>query len=283
MAHTLPPNLSCPKSWTALQKGTSLKPRRFLSKELNLPWVIPVSGQVAYNLERFESTFSNRFQLAQGYLTTYIADIVYPYWCYNVERHGPGSVCIEICDSSPINSVIGLSDLRIVKNPMTVSLTFLNVKQIQTFSDAFCKKLEDPDDVDCFLETTLSAYKSRQDKIERGKGGGMSMIITDKKESSAMIGWPGKRNKSYEFGCSLFAKALDNAGMKKCHSLHLGLRNKSVICYDFTKKICAWLHCKNDSTKLKMCSGCRQARYCCRSHQKRHWKPQHRFKCKKIK
>lgn len=51
----------------------------------------------------------------------------------------------------------------------------------------------------------------------------------------------------------------------------------------FVKDSCAMLGCVHDPmAKLLTCSACRQVKYCCKEHQRQHWKSGHKKVCKKM-
>ena len=43
-------------------------------------------------------------------------------------------------------------------------------------------------------------------------------------------------------------------------------------------KFCMYKYC-NKRHVNKMCSGCKNAHYCCRTHQKKDWNSKHRYIC----
>lgn len=65
--------------------------------------------------------------------------------------------------------------------------------------------------------------------------------------------------------------------------------SKLYRCLKMDQNICGWLPCygmrlKSDGCHETMyvCKGCRLIKYCCRKHQKKHWKFIHRWQCREY-
>lgn len=102
--------------WFALNDGKFADHRHALGalrherkrKRLDLKWIIPNKNEVQLSYRTIQGRLPTPKEYCYGYLFGYIAQAVYPYWCYNVENFGQGSLIIEIENLKPMESVINI-------------------------------------------------------------------------------------------------------------------------------------------------------------------------------
>eukprot|EP01084_Bolivina_argentea_P217635 369477_1 len=262
---------------THLLSACKHKPKR---KRLNLPWIIPNKHKIQLSYKTIQGRKPTSMEYSYGYLFGYIAHVVYPYWCYHVEHYGPGTIVIEPKNIQSLETVINTNTCELQKQPNKLFVTYLNLKQFKIFLKTmeFIKNDHMGLKYETNINHTLKAYKERKNP----KGAGMSIFYLIFNDTFTMFGWESKYNKSYSKECKNFENAMKKAKIRKCCMLELDLKNKQVSCVKIKIKHCSWIWCKDLKNKqFKICSRCKLARYCCRSHQKRHWNSDHRFYCQK--
>eukprot|EP01083_Nonionella_stella_P047837 128030_1 len=248
-------------------------------KRLHLRWIIPSKNEIKLPFATVQGRTPTPMEYSYGYVFGYIAHAVFPYWCYHVHNYGPGTLVIEIQDLKPMESVININTFHIQPNASNVRITYLNKTQLEIFLHTmdFIHGMNGAVKYTQNMNQALTAYKQRKNK----KGVGMSVFYLLRKTTFTMSGWESKHNKSYDKERMIFELAMKQANMKRCQTLILDLKTKCISVVNVRVKYCAWTPCKEGKKELKVCTGCKVARYCCRSHQKRHWKKFHRYCCKR--
>ena len=253
-------------------------PNRFANwtikrKKLDMKWDLPNNTNIALSDEREASGSAVQF-FENLFCRIRILDAVYPFWCYNVEHFGAGSLFIIIEDVESVDTVKIVHDFSITKNPRKVTVFYLNIKQLQNF-------LRETPLTDQNKQNVIRVVQEVYNKREDGKIAEMCTWLCADGQGFSSLSTPRAETKPFKVGCKLFQIAMDAANIKMCHMLELDLGRKEVRCCNMKARGCAWVHCKKDSAEFRVCKGCKLALYCCRDHQKRDWNAYHRHSCKR--
>ena len=276
----------------AFTLGKEIKPNEHLwfgAHKLDLPWTIPKKQEIASELSKSYLTGQGNppspMECCYGHLFGYICNAVYPYWCYNLMRHGPGSLVVEIPNGSSLKLASSRRNGDIIKDPCnlhSVRITYLTINQLRVFAQSLSVTNRRREQIEA---VAILCSKVTYEVRENVNGVGMSVLYLVENDILTMLQQRCKNEhmRSFRAECKLFVRAMKRANTKKCHMLELDLQNnKGFMCVNVSVQSCAWRHCKMDMAgkRFKLCSGCRSVRYCCRSHQKRHWKEHHKYHCK---
>ena len=174
--------------------GKEIKPNEHLwfgAHKLDLPWTIPKKQDIASELRKsylaLQRNPPSPMECCYGHLFGYICNAVYPYWCYNLMRHGPGSLIIEIPNDSSLKLVSSRKNGQIIKDPCnshSVRITYLNIKQLLVFAQSIPMTNRGKKQIEAAaIINSRAAYEDRKNV----NGVGMSVLYLVEDDISTMF------------------------------------------------------------------------------------------------
>jgi len=239
----------------------------------------------------------------------YLANVLYPFWCYSTKKYGIGSIFIEGLnpDTNKLNNLVNKKG-KLVSNPIDLVAIFLPFDILKRFL-LFYGDRDPTKSIE--LQSAQWGYQNKRDRIS------VIFSFRDTKMFYSLNGVKSEENGEFEQELKRFKNILNIAKMQTCHYMVFNLKKKYSIAFEikdrnniitsltelreqiknefgddnidvslndddilmkYSEHVCANCN-KSDDIRLR-CSRCKKVWYCGVNCQKKHWK-KHKKTCKK--